>query len=103
MIRGTTPSLTFILPFNTAQIQSAEISVKYVDEFKKVLITKTLEDCEIGEKSLMVRLTQEETLQFPESTDAKVQLRVLTTEETALASQIFIVSVKKLLNEGVIE
>ena len=103
MIRGTTPSLTFNLPFNTTLVQSAEISIQYTDEYKKVLIVKELEDCELGETSISTRLTQEETLQIPATTDAKVQIRVLTTDGLALASDIFTVKVKKLLNEGVIE
>ena len=52
MIRGTTPTLLFNLPFSASIIKSAEITIKYVDEFKKMLIKKTLEDCELGEKNI---------------------------------------------------
>ena len=103
MIQGTTPTLLFNLPFQASIIKSAEITIKYVDDFKKVLITKGLEDCELGETSIGTRLTQEETLQFPAPSSVKVQLRVLTTDDIALATDPCIVRVKKLLADGVIE
>lgn len=103
MIRGTTPILLFKLPFPTSLVKSAEITIKYVDGLKKVLILKTLEECETDETSIGARLTQEETLQFPAPASVMVQLRVLTTEDVAMATVPCMVSVKKLLAEGVIE
>ena len=103
MIQGTTPTLLFNLPFSASLIKSAEITIKYVDDFKKVLIIKELADCELGETSIGTRLTQEETLQFPAPASVKVQLRVLTTDDIALATDPYIVTVKKLLADGVIE
>ena len=103
MIRGTTPTLLFNLPFSTSIIKSAEIIIKYVDDFKKILIKKTLEDCELGENSIGTRLTQEETLQFPAPAIILVQLRILTTEDISLATEPYNVSVKKLLTDEVIE
>lgn len=103
MIRGTTPTLCFNLPFTAALIKSAEITIKYVDNLKKVLILKTLEDCTLGESSISTMLTQEETLQFPAPATAQVQLRILTTDDVALATEPQAVTVKKLLSEDVIE
>ena len=105
MIRGTTPTLLFNLPFLSTVIKSAEITIKYIDDFKKILITKTLDkgECELGEKSIGTRLTQEETLQFPAPASVQVQLRILTTDGLALATEPETVSVKKLLADGVIE
>lgn len=103
MIRGTTPTLLYNLPFSASIIKSAEITIEYVDNLKKVLITKTLADCDLGEKSISTKLTQEETLQFPASATVQVQLRVLTNDNTALATKPQSVEVKKLLAEGVIE
>ena len=103
MIRGTTPVLIWNLPFLASLIKSAEVTIKYVDDLKKVLITKTLEDCELGETSIGVRLSQEETLQFPAPASVLVQLRVLTADDTALATVPETVKVKKLLADGVIE
>ena len=103
MIRGTTPTLSFNLPFSTSMIKSAEITIKYVDGLKRILITKTLDECEVEEMRIGARLTQEETLQFPAPSTVLVQLRVLTTDDTALATVPLSVKVKKLLTEDVIE
>lgn len=103
MIRGTTPTLHFNLPFSASIIKSAEIVLKYSDYNKEVVIEKTLSDCTLGETSIEATLTQEETLQLPAPATVKVQLRILTTDDTALATEIYNISVKKLLKEGVIE
>ena len=103
MIRGTTPTLLYNLPFTASLIKSAEITIKYVDNLKKVLILKTLEDCILGENTISTKLTQEETLQFPAPASVLVQLRVVTTEDDILATEPEAVTVKKLLAEDVIE
>ena len=103
MIKGTTPTLLYNLPFESALIKSAEIVIEYVDANKSVQIIKTLEDCELGETSIATVLTQEETLQLPAPTMVTVQLRVLTKDEVALATEVQKVSVKRLLKEDVIE
>lgn len=103
MIQGTTPTLLFNLPFSTSLIKAVEIVIKYVDDYKKVLITKNLADCELGDASVSTRLTQEETLQLPAPATTLVQLRVLTTDDIALATLPYSVTVKKLLSGEVIE
>ena len=103
MIKGTTPTLHYNLPFETSVIKSAEIVVEYVDANKSVKIIKTLDDCVLGDKCISTALTQEETLQLPAPSTVKVQLRILTVDELALATEIQKVSVKKLLREDVIE
>jgi hypothetical protein len=103
MIQGTTPTLHFNLPFSASLIKSAEITLQYTDSYKNVLIVKTLAECELGETSIATRLTQAETLQLPAPATAKVQLRILTNDNVALATELFKVSVKKLLKKDVIE
>jgi hypothetical protein len=103
MIQGTTPTLHFNLPFSTSLIKSAEILFQYIDSLKSVLIVKTLADCELGETSIAARLTQEETLKLPAPAIAYAQLRILTTDDVALATEPYKVSVKTLLKEDVIE
>ena len=103
MIQGTTPVLHFNLPFSASLIKSAEITLQYTDSHKNVLIVKTLEDCELGETSIATKLTQEETLQLPAPAVAYAQLRILTTSNDALATELYKISVKRLLREGVIE
>ena len=103
MIRGTTPTIIYKLPFETSIIKSAEIVLKYIDNNKKVIIEKTLEDCELGETSISTRLTQEETLGLPAPSKVSVQLRILTTGDVALATEVKTVFVRKLLKGDVIE
>ena len=103
MIKGTTPTLHFNLPIDTSVIVSAEIVVEYVDSNKSVTIVKTTDACTIGENYIETVLTQEETLQLPAPTTVNIQLRILTNDGTALATEIQKVSVKRLLKEDVIE
>ena len=107
MIRGTTPTLEFNLPFKASLIKSAQILISYVDNHKEVVIEKTLEDCVLGETSIGTELTQEETLAFPAPITAEVQLRVVTSGEggkdVAMATEVYKVKVKKLLKDGVLE
>lgn len=102
MIQGTTPTIQFTLPIETSTLKSAEVMVQYVDNNKEVTIVRTLDECEVGENTIIARLTQEETLQLPAPSSVSVQLRVLTVDEVALASAVFAVKVKRLLKEGVI-
>ena len=102
MIKGTTPILRFNLPIETKLIKSAEIVMQYVDNAKTYTIERTLEECDVGENSISAVLTQEETLALPAPAVAKVQLRVLTFDDTALATLPFAVTVKELLKESVL-
>ncbi len=105
MIQGTTPILHYDLPFSSSVIKEAEITLRYTDAMKNVLIVKTLKngDCKLGETSIETRLTQEETLALPAPATAKIQLRILTNDGDALATEPYKVSVKKLLKKDVIE
>lgn len=103
MIKGTTPRLHFNIPIETDHIKAAEIVLQYVDNTKTVTIERTLDECEVGEKSITAVLTQEETLALPAPAKARVQLRILTKDDTSLATMPFDVTVKELLKESVIE
>ena len=106
MIRGTTPTLQFNLPFMASLIKSAQILISYVDNLKEIVIEKTLNDCELVGKTISTELTQEETLAFPSPVTAEVQLRVVIDrdgKDVALATDVYKVKVKKLLKDGVLE
>ena len=60
IIRGTTPTITYTFSVvNPADITVACLTIKKGDA---VLVEKTLEQAEVGQKSLSWTLTQEETL-----------------------------------------
>ena len=103
MIKGTTPTLLYNLPFEATNIKSAEIVLEYTDANKSVKIVKGFEDCTLEGTTISAVLTQEETLQIPAPTTVYVQLRVLTTDGIALATEVEGVTVKRLLKEDVIE
>lgn len=102
MIQGTTPTLRFNLPFDISVVKKAEIVLEYVDANKKVQIVKELKDCITGEKYIAAKLTQEDTLKLPAPSMALVQLRVLTNDGNALATDVQKVFIKSLLKGDVI-
>lgn len=99
MIRGTTPTFIFNLPFDVSNIKSAYITIKS----RGTDVEKAVTDCSLNGTTITVKLTQEETLALPESQIAGVQLRVLTNDNEALASDVFPIKVEEILKEGVIE
>lgn len=100
MIQGTTPLHKFDLPIDLNIIKS--LSIIY-SQHGDVVLKKNLEDCTTNENSVMVKLTQEETLLFNENTNVQLQVRVLTTTNEALASQIMRVPVYMILDKVVLE
>lgn len=101
MIRGTTPTLEFTLPFDTSLIAEMYITIT---QNGITTLEKTLSDCNCSGTSVSLTLTQEDTLglqQQPRSRD-EMQIRVRTIAGKALASDIMSVYVGRILKEGVI-
>lgn len=96
---GTTPRHTFTFPFETSLID--ELKITYVQN-KKTVLEKYLADCEVGQTSVSVSLTQEETFLFAEGVNVEVQARVLTTAGDVLASDIRIVTAERCLDREVL-
>jgi len=97
---GTTPELTFNLPFDTSMIQNLYITFK--DRNKNIVLEKTETDCTLSGNTVKVELSQEETLLFEKRTKVRVQLRVKTTNDKALKSNVMVIDIGDLLKEGVI-
>lgn len=97
---GTTPELTFNLPFDTSNIKSLYVTIK--DKNKRMVLEKTEADCTLSGDTVTLELSQEETLLFEERTKARMQIRVLTKNDKALKSQVFTLDIGELLKEGVI-
>ena len=95
-VRGTTPTITFKLPFQTDQISDVEI---YFTQ-KSFLFQKNYEDCSFEENRLSVTLSQEETLQLNEGLSLRLQLRFVFTNGAIGATRIVSTSVVGLLKEG---
>lgn len=100
MIRATTPTHRFTLPFDYA---------KYV---KKILITysqrgvivleKNENDVQIDGNIVSYKLTQEETKLFSNG-DVRIQVRILTLNDEALASEKYSVHIDNVLNDEVLQ
>ena len=100
MIRGTTPDLEFKLPFNTDVIESVWITFS---QFNKELLTLDKASCAFKDDVITTRLTQEQTLLFTENAYVEIQLRVLTKDGTAIASNIMRSPNQRILKGGIIQ
>lgn len=99
MIRGTTPTHTFKLPFDADIIKS--VMIIYAQRNKEILRKETA-DCTMEGKTISVTLTQEDTFKFNHVDHMQIQLRLLTMSGDALASDIKVVNVKECLNSEVL-
>lgn len=101
---GTTPTHEFVLPLSVNEIQEVEIT--YCQN-KKEILKKHTGDCalngtdELGGTTVSVKLSQEDTFSFHDGV-VEIQVRVLTTDGTALASDIMSVSCKRCLSDEVL-
>lgn len=101
MIQGTTPMHSFTFPedpssFSEIEITYQQLGVILFQKYKKDL---TFDD----DKVAKFRLTQEETLMFALDSPVRIQVKVLTSGNDVLASQIFDVPVKEILNRNILE
>ena len=124
IIRGTTPYHSFVLPLKTEDI--SEVYITYLqnneiiinksisdaqiidieDEYENASMNEPLEDF-IPSCELTIHLTQEDTLKFhfypaAEKNIAVIQIRVLTTEGEAYASEPIHERIFGVLKDGVI-
>ncbi len=98
MRKGTTPTFTFELPFSTDLLTKARVIFEKGD----TQLPKELNTASFDGNTIKVRLTQEETFLFPCNSQIKVQLRVLTKNGEALASDPFIIFVEECLDNEVL-
>lgn len=97
MFRGTTPTHTFKLPFSTSLLQKVLVTYK---QDENIVLEKTEADCTFENNSIKLKLTQEETLAFS-AKRVKIQLKLLTTDGTVMASDIKKKFAKDCLNNEV--
>ncbi len=99
MIRGTTPTLEFLLPFDTKDVAEAFVTFAQNDA---VVLDKRMTECECSRNKLTVRLSQEETLRLQCGCVTSIQIRVRTLNGEALASDIIHEQTDRVLKDGVI-
>ena len=96
MIRGTTPTHTFTLPFAAEEI--TQLSIAYA-QGEEIVLEKELSDCKLDGYTVSVELSETDTLKFSHRKQAEIQLRV-GIGETRLASNVIYVTVDRLLRDG---
>ena len=96
MIRGTTPTHIFTLPFTADQI--TKLSIAYA-QGEDVVLEKVLGDCVLDGNTVSVQLTETDTLKFSDLKQVEIQLRV-GIGEARLASNVIYVTVDRLLRDG---
>jgi hypothetical protein len=97
MYRGTTPTHTFALPFDTSIIDA--LLITYTQRGVKI-IEKTLDDVTLNGRRIVLKLTQDETNMFNKGNKAQIQLRV-KSGDSVQASKIIDLDVQKVLNNEV--
>jgi hypothetical protein len=99
MIRGTTPTHTFNLPLDVSLIK--EIKIIYAQSDIQ-LFCKRKSDCVLEGTTVKTTLSQEETFKFDCKKMVQIQIRALTTDGRAPATEVILVPVDKCLDDEVL-
>lgn len=99
MIRLTTPQHQFTFPDDPSEYKRILITYSQGD---KIILEKTEEDMIFEDMTGRLSLSQEETSLFSPNGKVRIQVRVLTDGDTALASDIFTINVSDVLNGEVL-
>lgn len=104
LIRGTTPTIVITIT-NEMDLSTVQEVWVYIAQQNKVKVDKLLPDVTIDAENnkISVRLEQEDTLALKANQDALFQIRMLLTDETALATVATEIEVGEVYKGGVIE
>lgn len=95
--RGTTPTHEFIPDMDLSGADVIYITYKQNGHTR---VEKSIDDLEeLTPEKVVVKLTQKDTLSFTES-DVEIQIRAKFADGTAVACQVIVVPVDKVLKEG---
>lgn len=95
MYRGTTPTLTFTLPFSTRNIDNAYVSFA---QRGAIVVDKPLSECTLNGNNLIVTLSQEETLSLKSGLSVEIQISV-RIGDSVMRSSIMTTTVKRILKD----
>lgn len=97
MRRGTTPTLTFILPFDAGSITALSIAFA---QGGKLILEKGLEDCAASGTKLILELSEADTLAFSnDELYVEIQLRA-GIGSRRIASHIIHTTCSRILRDG---
>lgn len=98
-IQGTTPTVTFNLPFDVDTIENCEV---YFGQNDELLVTKGYNDCVLSGNTLSVTLKQRDTLNFDPAERLQMQLRFRFNDGSVDATKIIKGKVDDLLSDATI-
>lgn len=98
MRRATTPTHEFTLELDPTLISQIRITYAQSGE---IIVTKNTEDITLDGNVAKVRLAQEETIKFDAGKTVEIQVRILTTGNDALASEVMKIPCLRILDDGV--
>lgn len=99
IIRGTTPTLEFVMPFDVKDMPALYITFKQRGE---TILEKSAEDVQCNGDTITLKLTQDETLKMHTGQDSYVQIRAKSNAGDAVASDIIPLTIHRVLKDGVI-
>ena len=102
MIRGTTPLLSFTVPFDPAETK--RICITFSQNNREVF-TLEKRDCTFEGNTISTTLSQDHTLSLKANATVQIQIRVTFPSEnsemdSALASEIITTTVQRILKDG---
>ena len=97
MIRGTTPTLRFSLPFDSSLLDKLFITAA---QDGKTAFEKVLSDCVLEDTLVTCKLSQADTLALDAEMPTEIQVRCKTVNGDAPASHIFMVNTERILKDG---
>lgn len=97
--RGTTARPDFSLPFLTSAIHDMEV---YFAQGDRLIIEKKMADCELSDSTVIVPLTEEDTLKLDDKLNLYIQFRFVFDDAYTdmKTSNIITTTVYKILKEG---
>lgn len=98
-MRGTTPTHTFTIPFDTSIIEKVKVIYSQNDN---ILLSKSTDDCDISYQDIKTTLTQEDTFKFDCNLPVEIQIRILTKDGETMNSYIKRVGVARCLDDEVL-
>ena len=104
IIRGTTPTIEITVKSELDFDDIQQVWV-YISQQNKVKVDKLISDVTLDSenKKISVLLSQEDTLALKSNSEALFQIRLLLTDETALATPAAKVKVIEVYKGGIIE
>ena len=99
LYKGTTPTHTFEVGIDTNII--ATVKIIYAQN-NKIVLTKNTEDCLISDGVISVQLSQEDTFLFDQNLDVEIQIRIITSGDDSICSDIIKTEVMRCLENEVL-